>query len=252
MDTMTTKRHGLGVVVGLALAAGCFGGGGDDAMSSAGNGGTGAGTGGIMGAGSGVLGGSGGVTAVGGAGGSTAGAGGTGVRCDLPCPGAACAPGYEPYFPEGSCCASKCVPSDGPRECPDVEVDCPPGIRLETDAAGCVIGCAETNACEGVATCVPNADCGGIPCCDEQGNYFACYCGNASCELSLRCPDGFNYACAPVAQGQESPEPPPQVCGCAPDNCPAGQVLVTNAEIGTWPDGTPRGSFICSASGDPP
>lgn len=242
MEMLTTKRHGLGVVASLALAAGCFGGGGA-AMGGAGNGGRGAGTGGIMGAGSGVLGGRGGMNAVGGAGGAA----GTGALCNLPCPGAACAPGYEPYVPDGSCCAMGCMPV-GERdpnlrglECPTVECDGTPFY----DANGCRV-CSDASACEGVATCVPNSDCGGIPCCDEQGNYFACHCGNATCQLSLRCPDGFDYGCAAPTQGAESPVPPPPVCGCKPDHCPAGQALITNAEIGTWPDGSRRGSFTCS------
>ena len=275
----TSEPRCLVVVASLALVTGCFGGGGGGAGGAggvgAGAGGSGAGNGGT-GAGTGVLP-IGGTNSVGGTGGSTAGAGGVGIdRCAaVDCAGVACEPGYEPYTPEGQCCPTGCRPATNAcnvdcavEECADGHYVIPEGECCPVcvpdgcgnacpiyDCAGptvydpktCCMVCADTSACAGVRTCDPNADCGGAACCDEAGNYFDCYCGNITCSLNLRCPDGTSYGCAPPTQGAEPPVPPPDVCGCMPD-CPMGYFLIANAEGGTWPDGSQRGTFSCSTS----
>lgn len=271
-----TKTNMMRSLCCALLLTGCFGGTGDGAggggaagSSVGGAGGTRAGTGGATG----------GTNAVGGAGGSVAGGGGRGLDCfDVPCPGAACAPGYEAFTPEGSCCPTECVPigsnscgvdcvveacDDGhyviPKgECCPVCVHdsnpdgcapaCPthncPGAEVY-DPKSCCMVCVDTSACDGVPICAEGADCNGVACCDEVGNYFDCYCGNINCSLSLRCPEGTQYGCSPPTQGAEPPEPPPDVCGCQPD-CPDGQYLIANAAAGTWPNGSQRGTFTCS------
>jgi hypothetical protein len=270
------------VAAGLALAAGCFGGGGGvTGGTGAGNGGMGAGNGG-SGAGNGTLpfaGSSGGTNAVGGAGGSTAGAsGGSGVDCTLiPCGFGACDDGFRPYTPPGACCPTHCEPSldkctavdCAVPECPNGKLVTPEGQccpvcmggdgcapacptydcpgPMVYDPATCCMVCGDTSACEGVKTCAMGADCGGAACCDTEGNYFDCYCGNISCSLNLRCSDGTSYGCSPPTQGAEPPVPPPDVCGCIPD-CPDGYFVIVNATGQTWPDGTPRGSFTCSTT----
>lgn len=236
------------VVVGAVAAwvFGCFGSGGSDGAGGDGvTAGVGAsGTSGIAGTGSG---GTGVVTGTGGTSG-----GGCGL-CSVP----ACRPGETPEQGPGDCCPSCGVVGTAGAggsggaggtagDCPTVECD---GTPFEFDANGCRV-CSEANACDAVATCVPNTDCGGVACCDELGNYFDCECGNVNCALSLHCPDGTGYGCAPPTQGEQPPVPPQEVCGCMPD-CPNGQFLIANAASGTWPDGSPRGTFTCSV-GLPP
>ena len=62
-------------------------------------------------------------------------------------------------------------------------------------------------------------------------------------------PSSPSFTCAPVTQGYESPNPQgPMVCGCAPISCPADRPFsVTSAAAGTWPDGSGKGTFTCSA-----
>lgn len=265
------------VAASLGLVAGCFGGGGGGTGGvggvGAGQGGTGAGNGGT-GAGDGVP--VGGTNSVGGTGGSAAGAGGTGIdRCAaVDCADVACDVGYESYTPEGQCCPTGCRPATNAcnvdcavEECSDghyviPEGECCPvcqhdgcGNECPTyDCAGpmvydpktCCMVCADTSACMGVAPCAAEVDCAGAACCDEHGNYFDCYCGNISCSLNLRCPDGTRYGCSPPTSGAEPPVPPPDVCGCMPA-CPDGLFLIANAASGTWPDGSQRGTFSCSS-----
>jgi hypothetical protein len=68
-----------------------------------------------------------------------------------------------------------------------------------------------------------------------------------------QCGADMVWACREVSQGMEyDPEnPPSEVCGCNPASCPRGQRIITSYDIGTWPDGTGKGTFSCSSE-DPP
>jgi len=65
----------------------------------------------------------------------------------------------------------------------------------------------------------------------------------ASCSLQ-----SSNFICSGVTEGVAfSPSfPPPIVCGCVTKQCEPGEILITNYEPGTWPDGSQKGSFTCS------
>lgn len=67
------------------------------------------------------------------------------------------------------------------------------------------------------------------------------------------CAVGMAWICGPVSQGMESDprHPPAEVCGCGPARCPSGEHRITNAENGTWPDGTSKGSSVCSSEYPP-
>ncbi len=60
--------------------------------------------------------------------------------------------------------------------------------------------------------------------------------------------DSSNFVCESVTQGYEpNPDnPPPRVCGCRP-TCPDGQAVLVSQGSGFWPDGSPKGTFVCSA-----
>ncbi len=60
-----------------------------------------------------------------------------------------------------------------------------------------------------------------------------------------RCGNGLSFGCSPVSQGR--PGPAPTVCGCVPDRCPEGAFIVVGGASGTWPDGSAKGTFACSA-----
>src|SRR5262245_42208299 len=64
-----------------------------------------------------------------------------------------------------------------------------------------------------------------------------------------RCPDGTTFGCAARSQGVAPArgETVPQYCGCIP-RCPLSRhVLITQQAGGSWPDGSAKGRFSCSA-----
>jgi hypothetical protein len=66
------------------------------------------------------------------------------------------------------------------------------------------------------------------------------------------CPAGQRFGCRQRTQGAAPPrgETLPQVCGCVP-RCKAGLQVIAFQLEGTWPDGSRKGNFLCSASGPP-
>lgn len=67
------------------------------------------------------------------------------------------------------------------------------------------------------------------------------------------CNSGTTWDCKGVSHGANyGPNyVPPQVCGCFPDNCPSGESMIINGTGEFWPDGTQKGSYVCSTSGPP-
>ncbi len=61
--------------------------------------------------------------------------------------------------------------------------------------------------------------------------------------------DSPNFTCGNITMGAE-PGPnynPPEVCGCKPISCPAGQSVIISPDVGYWPDGSAKGIFTCSS-----
>jgi hypothetical protein len=62
---------------------------------------------------------------------------------------------------------------------------------------------------------------------------------------------GTRWGCMPVTQGIYNPSPL-QVCGYIPTSCPIGQsIIASDADEGTWPNGSRKGNFGCSSTMPP-
>lgn len=67
-------------------------------------------------------------------------------------------------------------------------------------------------------------------------------------------PWGYHFGCNYVSQGAawDYNNPPPQVCGFIPNSCPKNEpFVIANLDTGAWPDGSLKGSFVCSESMPP-
>lgn len=67
------------------------------------------------------------------------------------------------------------------------------------------------------------------------------------------CSINTEWACRPATQGAEynQDNPPAEVCGCMITKCPAGEIRIINALPGVWPDGTNKGTSVCSSDWPP-
>jgi hypothetical protein len=73
------------------------------------------------------------------------------------------------------------------------------------------------------------------------------------CTNQASCNASEKFGCREITQGAayDYSNPPPLVCGCIPVSCPPGMFIVTSGDQGTWPDGSPKGIFVCSDSAPP-
>ena len=123
------------------------------------------------------------------------------------------------------------------KECPP----CPPSSELYPDT-DCV--CVDVKVCRRLYSLCGNGVCG------ETETELNCP-ADCSQQNFKNCQSSATFGCKRIMLGEYSGEPAPTVCGCMPQ-CREGEFLIASAGQGKWPDGSSRGSFNCSGSGQIP
>lgn len=130
----------------------------------------------------------------------------------------------------------------------------PSVVNQEVQTRECTSACVRSTKCGAWGVCsrgYQNRQCiTGYPssCGIEVPDYITTE--SQACSTSMpECAHSSVWTCQHVTSGAYNPDSVP-VCGCAP-TCQSGQWWWVSADTGTWPDGSPKGTFQCY-SGPPP